>query len=992
MTTRPVAAVANMFTRGFRWIISRRTWVLAAAAVLLLVRAQAQISPNDTGTHDYETYDGAHESVSLGSGNLFVSVPLLTLPGRNGLNYSVSLISNSQSWYFNGGWQNNGLGMIVTRTGAVDFHPGGVVYPPNTSNIQCLGNYSLTDENGGVHTFSNLRSDCMDPQTGPPTYQPTPEPSYDVLSAGDDRGEGISIDLNACTLTMKDGRFYRLNGCPTEGYIGDGSSNTPVLEDPNGNEIISGATGGADDVTGSGEGGGSILPTGTDTDTLQRGITYNKSNGTIQYKDSAGTVRTITLIVQQEQVSCTLSTSGGGGTVTGSYSFITAAVLPNGLAYIFQYDSCGNLTKIVYPSGGYTRYQYDYADYTHVLTGLGTPIITGSDMELVSKYVCRAPSVTPGATSTGTGDTCPTAEDQTTYTPTVNSTMCNHSGTTVVDPLGDKTVYQFTNNATCGFSVVESSRQIYQGSSTLLRTVQTQYYSPSSYIAYPQDQTTVLPNGLESKIHWDRGVGQTEWVQDTKEYDWNNGAPGPLVRETVTPIACNWKAASTTIEDGSGNQIAKTVYEFDNYTAGISPSGAVEHDSSFGTSYTTRCNITAVEKWRNTDGKILTTRMQYDDAGNVVSSTDPLNHITTTTSYSDVWANNACAPTGGAAAAYPTEITIQASAGTLISKHSYNSCSGTLASTTDPNTQATTFSYDLMGRNVLTSLPDGGSVSTCYSDVSGNSCYSSSYPIKIVSTQAISASPVANKVSTTVLDGLARVSETQLNSDPGCSSGTKIDISYDGDGHKSIVSNPYCSTSDPTYGTTTYQYDALNRVTKVIHPDQTNITTSYDMAIGVANCERVADEDGKYRTLCSDGLGRQTSAFEAPTTLNYETDYQYDALDDLLRVDQKGGDSNSTHWHTRQFTYDSLSHLLTASNPESGTICYGTLSGSTCEYGYDDDGNLLHKTDARDVETNYSYDTLNRVIAKTYSNDSTDTPVSCYQFGTSPDPAMRMGD
>ena len=120
------------------------------------------------------------------------------------------------------------------------------------------------------------------------------------------------------------------------------------------------------------------------------------------------------------------------------------------------------------------------------------------------------------------------------------------------------------------------------------------------------------------------------------------------------------------------------------------------------------------------------------------------------------------------------------------------------------------------------------------------------------------------------------------------------------------------------------------------------------------------DGSGNTTGRCSDALGRLTQVFEPDTNGNfvYETDYQYDVLNNLLRVDQKGNDSNSANWRTRTFTYNSLSQLLTASNPESGTITYT----------YDDDGNLITKTDARSIVTTHTYDALHRLTGKTYSN------------------------
>jgi YD repeat-containing protein len=65
----------------------------------------------------------------------------------------------------------------------------------------------------------------------------------------------------------------------------------------------------------------------------------------------------------------------------------------------------------------------------------------------------------------------------------------------------------------------------------------------------------------------------------------------------------------------------------------------------------------------------------------------------------------------------------------------------------------------------------------------------------------------------------------------------------------------------------------------------------------------------------------------------------------------------------RRFTYDSLSRLLTAKNPESGTI----------SYAYDNDGNLLQKISPAPNQTgtatqtiSYCYDALHRVTGKAY--------------------------
>jgi len=53
--------------------------------------------------------------------------------------------------------------------------------------------------------------------------------------------------------------------------------------------------------------------------------------------------------------------------------------------------------------------------------------------------------------------------------------------------------------------------------------------------------------------------------------------------------------------------------------------------------------------------------------------------------------------------------------------------------------------------------------------------------------------------------------------------------------------------------------------------------------------QTTTDQAGKSRKSVTDSLGRLTQVFEDPFGLNYEADYAYDALNNLLTVNQKGG-------------------------------------------------------------------------------------------------------
>jgi YD repeat-containing protein len=142
------------------------------------------------------------------------------------------------------------------------------------------------------------------------------------------------------------------------------------------------------------------------------------------------------------------------------------------------------------------------------------------------------------------------------------------------------------------------------------------------------------------------------------------------------------------------------------------------------------------------------------------------------------------------------------------------------------------------------------------------------------------------------------------------------------------------------------------------------------------------DENGNDWQKTSDALGRLTNVAEpngASQTPSLITSYGYDPLGNLLSVTQNGASGNTARMRT--FTYDSLSRLLQATNPETGTVCYGIWSGANCVNGYDNNGNLLSKTDARGITTTYQYDNLSRLLSKTYSDGA--TPSSCYQYDVS---------
>jgi YD repeat-containing protein len=257
---------------------------------------------------------------------------------------------------------------------------------------------------------------------------------------------------------------------------------------------------------------------------------------------------------------------------------------------------------------------------------------------------------------------------------------------------------------------------------------------------------------------------------------------------------------------------------------------------------------------------------------------------------------------------------------THIIKGAYEFNTGRLTSFTDQNNQTSNYNYDLLGRVTSGSYPGGGSVTLNYVD---------SLPMQIGKTVKVTSA--LNRVSNTVFDGLGRVSQGQMN-DPDCTAGSqliKVDHTYGFDATQntyfSTSTTPYCDTPGTIYGLSTRtDSDALGRGVKVTETDSSVASTSY--SVGTQYCTTATDEAGKSRKVCSDGLGRMTSVWEDPSSLNYETDYTYDTLNNLLSVTQKGGDANSANWRPRSFVYDSLSRLTSATNPEYGNAATGNKS------------------------------------------------------------------
>jgi RHS repeat-associated protein len=457
------------------------------------------------------------------------------------------------------------------------------------------------------------------------------------------------------------------------------------------------------------------------------------------------------------------------------------------------------------------------------------------------------------------------------------------------------------------------------------------------------------------------------------------------------------KPINKIIYDSTGtNVVAQTNYTYDGVAIARNTAStpAPNHDyTNYSSTYNIRGNLTQLAEGLKgiSTWTWLNTNRTYDDLGNALSSQDALLH-TTTFDYADSWTDANCT-VGTNTFAYLTKVTDALGHRT---QYKYYRCTARVGSRQDENDIAngrsgTTFTYDLVNRPLTTTFSDGGSTTSSYTDT-GNT--------NVTTTKAVTAS--LNVVKTTVRDGLDRISQTQLH-DPNCAGGTgltKVDYVYGFDSINHLrfekVSTPYCNTPGTVYGLmTTTNHDALDRVTSVVQTDGSTITSTFGgTASGLTTT--VTDEAGKSRKSQTDALGRLTAVWEDPSVLNYETDYGYNTLDNLVSVTQKGG-AVSGSWRNRSSTYDSLGRLKCAGNPETTSglntpaTCPATDTGAytagTTGYTYDAAGNLQTRTapapnqtsTSVTVVTTYSYDNVNRLTQKAYTG-SPSTPTVRYAY------------
>jgi RHS repeat-associated protein len=880
-----------------------------------------QSAPNlENGFKNYGSYDGSHlDTVNVMNGNVMLHIPVLpALAQRGEFSPQYSLYVTSKSWQVHCKpdtssstgqvcwWDSNNPGVMVIsaegllarRTLVQSFSGGGMI-------SYTLQGYSVTGPDGAVHQLVAVPGRPVDSFYNPTVYESVDSSGYHlVISNPDVNGvmsnvtvtdrKGIQYPGQFLTYTDFRSCFHPgTNAIPQVGNyapliddspFGDGTCPQAAFSqqaiDPNGNQLTFQRS--------------TTTTPPLITDTLNRSMPFSftpASPGTadaskcvsvgarpisytdlIYYKAPDGSTQSIQRCYAYSPIQTAFSQplvaqapNNLAPAALAQLQQLVTVVLADGSKWTFDYDSYGNVIYAGLPAGGHISYTW---------TEISIPASAASPLTAVSRAVKTRTLVDNRGNSS-----------KWTYNwGTPGTTITNK----VTDPALNDTVHVFT--ALDGVaSFYETTTQYFQGAQQgqPLKQVDTGY-APNRILAddgslgnvVPSSiKTTVNPSGKVSLVtkQYDQGYGAGSSIFGNVvkefEYDWGQGAPGALLRETDTTY--QWQIdsryqdahlvdlpATVVIKDGSGCALSETDYTYDEATYFTTTTVSTQHVAAPNPD-PIRGNLTTVTRWlapmsscNPKGGTAVTSHTNWYDTGEPYQKIDPLGHTTTLSydsAYASAYVTKTCSPQTGSVA-HCVSGTYDFNTGMLTSLTNENATTQASGNAQGDTAHTSNFAYDSMFRITSAQAPPDPANGGAQAQTSFNFSPSNVFPLSVQRTKSITTA--LSDSATNFFDGLGRVTNGQHVLPGGTAN---VDTAFDLDGHVSTASNPYFSTSDPTYGTTTNLYDALDRVYQTTKQDGSVSSVAYDVAPAIptlGNCSQSTDEAGKVRRGCSDALGR----------------------------------------------------------------------------------------------------------------------------------------
>jgi RHS repeat-associated protein len=628
---------------------------------------------------------------------------------------------------------------------------------------------------------------------------------------------------------------------------------------------------------------------------------------------------------------------------TASYAYdsrgdVTSVTDPLGHAKTYTYDGAGHIASIADRDGRKTSYTYDAAGH---LASKTDPL--GNKTTYAHDAAGNLTSVTDPLGHT------------TSY---IYDEVGNR--TSLVDPLGRKTTYSYdalNHLVSATDPAAHTSRWSYTGAGQLAssedaaKSVTSYTYDADGNLAgttdprgaktgYAYDGLGRLtertdPLGRATRLTWD-GAGNLTAATDpaghTTHFDYDDegritSSTDPLGNTTTYAFDANGNLTSVTdplghltsyTYDAAGRPVSstdpaahKTTYAFDPQGLLSSVSDALGGTIKFA--YDGDGNQVGLTE---PDGN--TTSYAHDAAGNLTKVTDPLgrmtthtydqaNQLTSTTDGRGIAATYAYDSAGELASAVVPGESVSYTYDALGRRTSMNDGTGTTSYGYDPASDITSvasprgaisYTYDLAGQRQTMTLPGSRQVSYAY-DAASN---------------LTSLEDWLGKTSTYGYDADGRPTaidrpngvNTSLTYD---AAGQVLSLNHDGSGGP-IAHNAYTydaagnrASTTSAAGTESFNFDALNRLTKAAYPNGDVAVYTYDPA-------------GNRTSSTFNGTTTKASYDAAgELTANGATGYTYDGDGDLLSA----GSS--------RFSWDPLGRLASAA-----------VGGETSSYAYDGDG------------------------------------------------------
>ncbi len=507
--------------------------------------------------------------------------------------------------------------------------------------------------------------------------------------------------------------------------------------------------------------------------------------------------------------------------------------------------------------------------------------------------------------------------------------------TTVTTPTGSTKTYQFERPTNLAISRVNSINE--DGLINTLTYSANNMWIPEDKTD-PNDNLTLIDyDNLNRTISRTEGSGTPEAVTTTTS--WNNAYnrpsqmtyPGQTVSYTYNTRG---QVLTRTVTDSASGAIRRTTYTYHESASQPALLGRIATingprvDVSDITTYDYYTNDHANFEYRTGDLKTITNAigqviefLEYDYAGRPLRIEDVNNVVTTLTYHPRGWLTSSTVS---------NEITV----------YHYDNV-GNLTRITQPDGSFIEYSYDAAHR--LTGVEDTLGNRIEYTlDNAGNRTIE----------QNFDDSNTLRYKLTRVYDQLGRLEDLL---DSGGVNGS--DYSYDNNGNNT-------SLLDPVNRGTGFEYDALDRLKKIIDADTNETLYNYD---GRNNLITVTDPLGHITNYTYDGLDNLKELDSPDTGI---TLYGYDEAGNRIeQTDARGVVAN--------YSYDALNRLTSITYPASSVLYNVTFTYDNCAFGK---GRLCSTSDLRG-STSWSYDDAGRVSAKTQTTDGISLTIN-YQYDT----------